>query len=55
MRLNTCWSGSLFKILNFWKERKESEDKSLSLRHENQAVVSQSVPLIASSCGQGKK
>lgn len=54
MRLNTCWSDSLFKILNFWKEKKESDDKLLTLRHENQAV-SQSIPLTASSCGQGKK
>lgn len=55
MKLNTCWSDSLFKFLNFWKEGKEIKDESLGLRYENQAVIPQSIPLIVSSCSQGKK
>ena len=42
----SCW-----KILNFWKEGKERE-KLLRLRHENQAAISQSTPLVSSSYGQ---
>lgn len=40
-----------FSVLHFWKERKESEDKPSSWRHENQAVVSWAVLLAASFCG----
>lgn len=46
MKLNTCWSDSLFKFLNFWKEGKEIKDESLGLRYENQAVIPQSIPLF---------
>lgn len=43
-----------FSVLHFWKERKESEDKPSSWRHENQAVVSWAMLLAASFCGWGK-
>lgn len=43
-----------FKNFAFGKEGKESEDKSFSVRQDNQAVVSWSRPFAAFSCGQGK-
>lgn len=38
-------------IVYFWKQGKESEDKSLSLKHKNQGVVPQAILLATFSCG----